>query len=160
MSHETPSKPPDSDDLNHDLDVLQDSSWALDRQPLEASKPPGVGEVLLSDNGEALLEGLLTNFFVVRRAEGGANRASLETHAETSPSKQHKLHERMKTPSGHKEGFEGTNDAEKVVCAATDGRGKEGKTFSANSRWQNLVVQTAALEEGVLPGVVRRAVLR
>lgn len=36
------------------------------RKPLEMLRPPFATELLLSDNGDRILEGTITNFFVVR----------------------------------------------------------------------------------------------
>lgn len=36
------------------------------RKPLEMLRPPSVTELLMSDNGDRILEGTITNFFVVR----------------------------------------------------------------------------------------------
>lgn len=43
------------------------TSWAAERAPLEAQKTAGITEVLLADSRGGLLEGLLTNLFVVAR---------------------------------------------------------------------------------------------
>ncbi|XP_021715789.1 uncharacterized protein LOC110683703 isoform X2 [Chenopodium quinoa] len=42
------------------------SDWARLRKPLEMLRPPSATELLLSDNGDQILEGSITNFFVVR----------------------------------------------------------------------------------------------
>ncbi|KAL2896393.1 putative branched-chain-amino-acid aminotransferase [Bienertia sinuspersici] len=42
------------------------SDWARLRKPLELLRPPSATELLLSDNGDQILEGTITNFFVVR----------------------------------------------------------------------------------------------
>lgn len=42
------------------------SDWARLRKPLEMLRPPSATELLLSDNGDQILEGARTNFFVVR----------------------------------------------------------------------------------------------
>ncbi|KAK6137777.1 hypothetical protein DH2020_028476 [Rehmannia glutinosa] len=41
------------------------SDWVRLRKPLEKLRPPSVTELLLSNDGERILEGCLTNFFVV-----------------------------------------------------------------------------------------------
>eukprot|EP00850_Spirogloea_muscicola_P007544 SM000038S14357 [mRNA] locus=s38:444281:448544:+ [translate_table: standard] len=41
------------------------STWATDRQLLEQAKPPGVAEIILSSDGNMLLEGLVTNLFII-----------------------------------------------------------------------------------------------
>ncbi|XP_011102086.1 uncharacterized protein LOC105180130 isoform X2 [Sesamum indicum] len=41
------------------------SDWVRLRKPLEKLRPPSVNELLLSNDGEQILEGCLTNFFVV-----------------------------------------------------------------------------------------------
>ncbi|CAI0442878.1 unnamed protein product [Linum tenue] len=46
------------------------SDWVRLRKPLERLRPTSVTELLLSNDGDHLLEGCLTNFFVVRRREG------------------------------------------------------------------------------------------
>ncbi|KMS95531.1 hypothetical protein BVRB_007380 isoform A [Beta vulgaris subsp. vulgaris] len=45
------------------------SDWARLRKPLEMLRPPSVTELLMSDNGDRILEGTITNFFVVRFKE-------------------------------------------------------------------------------------------
>ncbi|KAL7148350.1 hypothetical protein ABFS83_06G172700 [Erythranthe nasuta] len=45
------------------------SDWVRLRKPLEKLRPPSVTELLLSNDGERILEGCLTNFFVVCRKE-------------------------------------------------------------------------------------------
>lgn len=46
--------------------AAKDAQWPARRAPLEAAKPAGVAEVLLAaDGGNRILEGLVTNFFVV-----------------------------------------------------------------------------------------------
>ncbi|KAG6554947.1 hypothetical protein Mapa_003531 [Marchantia paleacea] len=42
------------------------SLWASTRQVLENVKPSNTNEIILSNDGDALLEGTLTNFFVVK----------------------------------------------------------------------------------------------
>lgn len=41
------------------------SDWVRIRKPLEKLRPPSVTELLLSDDGDQILEGCVTNFFVV-----------------------------------------------------------------------------------------------
>uniref|UniRef100_A0A2P2IIU4 Uncharacterized protein n=1 Tax=Rhizophora mucronata TaxID=61149 RepID=A0A2P2IIU4_RHIMU len=43
------------------------SDWVRLRKPLERLRPPSVTELLLSNDGDQLLEGCVTNFFVVCR---------------------------------------------------------------------------------------------
>lgn len=43
----------------------QDTQWVTDRAALEAAKGEGVSEVILPGDGGVLLEGLVTNFFVI-----------------------------------------------------------------------------------------------
>eukprot|EP00850_Spirogloea_muscicola_P003176 SM000012S25438 [mRNA] locus=s12:1096641:1100924:+ [translate_table: standard] len=83
------------------------STWATDRQLLEQAKPPGVAEIILSSNGNMLLEGLVTNLFII------------------------------------------------VSCDITNAAKVAGCTTSSS-----VVVQTASLVDGVLPGVTRHLVLR
>lgn len=44
---------------------LQDSAWVAQRRRLEEAKPEGAAEVLLSTQDGLLLEGLITNLFIV-----------------------------------------------------------------------------------------------
>ncbi|KAG0628778.1 hypothetical protein M758_1G052300 [Ceratodon purpureus] len=48
-----------------DLPLAKYSLWASAREPLEKAKPPGATEIVLSNDGDGLLEGSVTNFFVV-----------------------------------------------------------------------------------------------
>lgn len=41
------------------------------RKPLEQLRPPSVTELLLSDDGDHILEGTITNFFIVCRKDNG-----------------------------------------------------------------------------------------
>ncbi|KDP46152.1 hypothetical protein JCGZ_06663 [Jatropha curcas] len=45
------------------------SDWVRLRKPLENLRPPSVTELLLSNDGDQILEGCVTNFFVVCRKE-------------------------------------------------------------------------------------------
>lgn len=45
------------------------SDWVRLRKPLEKLRPPSVTELLLSNDGDQLLEGSVTNFFVVCRKD-------------------------------------------------------------------------------------------
>jgi len=48
------------------LPLAKDTAWVQERIPFEESKGPDVSEVILPDHsGECLLEGLVTNFFVI-----------------------------------------------------------------------------------------------
>jgi branched-subunit amino acid aminotransferase/4-amino-4-deoxychorismate lyase len=71
---------------------------------LENSKPTGVSEIILSNDGNRLLEGLVTNFFVVSR-------------------------------------------------------NSEATVPNIPEKWRDVEVQTAALADGVLPGVIRQLVI-
>ena len=50
-----------------DLPLAKYSLWASAREPLERAKPVGATEIVLSNDGDRLLEGLVTNFFVVAK---------------------------------------------------------------------------------------------
>ncbi|KAL6897773.1 hypothetical protein ACP4OV_006732 [Aristida adscensionis] len=45
------------------------ASWARMRKSMEKMRPPGVTELLLTNDGDHILEGTVTNFFVVCRKE-------------------------------------------------------------------------------------------
>lgn len=48
-----------------ELPLAKYSSWASVREPLERARPVGATEILLSNDGDGLLEGSVTNFFVI-----------------------------------------------------------------------------------------------
>lgn len=48
-----------------DLPLAKYSVWASAREALEKAKPAGATEIVLSNDGDGLLEGSVTNFFVV-----------------------------------------------------------------------------------------------
>ncbi|XP_038691905.1 uncharacterized protein LOC119990130 isoform X1 [Tripterygium wilfordii] len=48
-----------------DVAAAKYSEWVRLRKPLEKLRPPSVTELLLSNDGDRILEGCLTNFFVV-----------------------------------------------------------------------------------------------
>lgn len=48
-----------------DLPLAKYSLWASAREHLERAKPVGATEIVLSNDGDGLLEGSVTNFFVV-----------------------------------------------------------------------------------------------
>ncbi|KAK6929239.1 Aminotransferase class IV, partial [Dillenia turbinata] len=52
-----------------DLAAAKYSDWVRIRKPLERFRPPSVTELLLSNDGDRILEGCVTNFFVVRPKE-------------------------------------------------------------------------------------------
>ena len=58
---------------------IKDSAWAAGREGLEASLPPGAADGILTsspDGGGVLLEGLVTNLFVVQRGSSGGGTAT------------------------------------------------------------------------------------
>ncbi|TXG49615.1 hypothetical protein EZV62_025490 [Acer yangbiense] len=55
------------------------SDWVRLRKPLEKLRPPSVTELLLSNDGDRILEGSVTNFFVVRRKDNSAAYFEVQT---------------------------------------------------------------------------------
>ncbi|CAH9099666.1 unnamed protein product [Cuscuta europaea] len=57
------------------------SGWVRQRKCLEKLRPPSVNELLLSNNGDKILEGCLTNFFVVccKEEKGNTNCFEIQT---------------------------------------------------------------------------------
>ncbi|KAF6134770.1 hypothetical protein GIB67_002171 [Kingdonia uniflora] len=84
------------------------SQWVRFRKCLEALRPPLANELLLSNDGDRILEGCVTNFFVVCRKE----------------------------------------NADAVVEGSSDPRNTNA-----------FEVQTASIDDGVLPGVIRQLVI-
>ncbi|GAB2286765.1 hypothetical protein Dimus_021159 [Dionaea muscipula] len=91
-----------------DMAQAKYADWARLRKSVEKMRPASITEALLSEDGDKILEGCRTNFFVVR-------------HKELSNAE-----------------WENSN---------TDGS------------WQSYEVQTAPLQDGVLPGVTRKLVI-
>ncbi|GAU23722.1 hypothetical protein TSUD_46520 [Trifolium subterraneum] len=84
------------------------SDWVRIRKTLEKLRPPSVTELLLSNDGNQILEGCVTNFFVVCRKDSGSDDGNVPYDY------------------GNKNNFE---------------------------------VQTAPINDGVLPGIIRQLVL-
>ncbi|KAL5733400.1 hypothetical protein ACOSQ2_033092 [Xanthoceras sorbifolium] len=55
------------------------SDWVRLRKPLEKLRPPSVTELLLSNDGDQILEGSVTNFFVVCRKDNRAADFEVQT---------------------------------------------------------------------------------
>lgn len=51
--------------------IAKDSGWVQTRQYLEKIKPPGAAEVLLATSDGKILEGLVTNFYVIWEGDNG-----------------------------------------------------------------------------------------
>ncbi|KAA3486239.1 Aminotransferase, class IV [Gossypium australe] len=113
------------------------------RKPLEKLRPPSVTELLLSNDGDRILEGCITNFFVIcqrdkSEAEGKYlddynNEYSVEV--QTSPISDGVLPALLRWISGISVGY-------------------KHMAFAFRIR----VKQTAPLSDGVLPGVIRQLV--
>ncbi|VVB05731.1 unnamed protein product [Arabis nemorensis] len=56
-----------------DVAAAKYSDWVRLRKPLEKFRPPSTTELLLSNDGDHLLEGCITNFFVVYRRKSSDN---------------------------------------------------------------------------------------
>ncbi|CAI9091004.1 OLC1v1025920C1 [Oldenlandia corymbosa var. corymbosa] len=95
--------------VGHGRDVANAkySDWVRLRKNLERLRPPSTSELLLSNDGDHILEGCLTNFF--------------------------------------------------VVCCKDGVENTDQKKYSDFIRF--LEVQTAPLKDGVLPGVIRQAII-
>ncbi|KAI4316026.1 hypothetical protein L6164_024046 [Bauhinia variegata] len=59
-----------------DVAAAKYSDWVRVRKSLEKLRPPSVTELLLSNDGDKILEGCVTNFFVVCYKEWDANNAN------------------------------------------------------------------------------------
>ncbi|KAF8101930.1 hypothetical protein N665_0201s0230 [Sinapis alba] len=56
-----------------DVAAAKYSDWVRLRKPLEKFRPPSTTELLLSNDGDHLLEGCVTNFFVVSRRKSSSS---------------------------------------------------------------------------------------
>ncbi|XP_059457242.1 uncharacterized protein LOC132187087 isoform X2 [Corylus avellana] len=73
--------------VGHGRDVANAkySDWVRIRKPLEKLRPPSVTELLLSNDGDRILEGCVTNFFVVCRKDNAEAKGNcLHDHNSTS----------------------------------------------------------------------------
>ncbi|XP_024515125.1 uncharacterized protein LOC9653006 isoform X1 [Selaginella moellendorffii] len=61
--------------------LAKSSQWVRTRQVLEQCMPKSTAEVILSNDGRHLLEGLVTNFFVVLSTVGEGSRCVVQTAA-------------------------------------------------------------------------------
>ncbi|XP_024540602.1 uncharacterized protein LOC9635860 isoform X1 [Selaginella moellendorffii] len=61
--------------------LAKSSQWVRTRQVLEQCMPKNTAEVILSNDGRHLLEGLVTNFFVVLSTVGEGSRSVVQTAA-------------------------------------------------------------------------------
>ncbi|CAH8360355.1 unnamed protein product [Eruca vesicaria subsp. sativa] len=61
------------------------SDWVRLRKPLEKFRPPLTTELLLSNDGDHLLEGCVTNFFVVCRKKSSSGESLKEFEVQTAP---------------------------------------------------------------------------
>ncbi|CAN1747277.1 Nuclear transcription factor Y subunit B-8 [Linum perenne] len=109
------------------------SDWVRLRKPLERLRPPSVTELLLSNDGDHVLEGCITNFFVVCRRVSHSVRKLSCTFIEAHSSSIYVL------------------DLKGCSCFQEDkGGGENAYPFE---------VQTAPVSDGVLPGVIRQLVI-
>ncbi|KAJ4779885.1 D-aminoacid aminotransferase-like PLP-dependent enzymes superfamily protein [Rhynchospora pubera] len=63
-----------------DLALAKYSDWVRIRKGLEKMKPPNATELLLSNNGDELLEGSVTNFFVVCKVADNSSAPSTSSY--------------------------------------------------------------------------------
>ncbi|TMW91595.1 hypothetical protein EJD97_014129 [Solanum chilense] len=63
------------------------SDWVRQRKQLEKLRPPSVNELLLSNNGDQILEGCLTNLFVVchKDVNGDNHKSTVSIELQTAP---------------------------------------------------------------------------
>ncbi|CAK9270376.1 unnamed protein product [Sphagnum jensenii] len=96
---------------SRELPLAKFSLWVDTRRFLEKSKPLSVSEIILSDDGDLLLEGSVTNFFVVAESRAYSKDCNYDERRDS------------------------------------------------RNQWEGIEVQTAALKDGVLPGVIRQLVI-
>lgn len=138
---------------SRELPLAKFSLWVDTRRFLEKSKPLSVSEIILSDDGDLLLEGSVTNFFVV--AESRACNSRERSHhrkqqegIEVAESRDCNFEER----SDYRKRLEGIEVADSKDCNYDERR-------DSRNQWEGIEVQTAALKDGVLPGVIRQLVI-
>lgn len=126
------------------------------RRHLERLKPAGSKEVLLSPDGRRLLEGLVTNLFVIRSRRhpqaNTADQAESKTEHQKGQGEVETAHKGVGPAGGSLPGREDSKS----------GGGRQADEFREDGEgsFQGLEVVTAPLEGyGVLPGSIRRVVL-
>lgn len=62
-----------------DVANAKHSDWVRHRKHLEKLRPPSSTELLLSNDGDHILEGAVTNFFVVCRKDDGKEGLEIQT---------------------------------------------------------------------------------
>ena len=122
------------------LSARQDSGWVGERRPLEALRPPGTADVLLCSREGRLLEGLVTNLFVVAAAPAGGGDA----------------------PSGANTigGTSGISSGGEQRQADGANSTSSNTTSAAGFDPAALVVYTAGMGDGVVWGTARARVLQ
>lgn len=124
---------------------LQDSGWVAERQPLEQQRPAGAAEVLLCTPDGRLLEGLVTNLFIV-----AARQPDAAEHSAAAGSSSESVHQ--DSGLGGAAGGGGKAAESTAPGAAATAAGAAGS-------FAGLEVWTASPGEGVVWGTARARVL-
>lgn len=129
--------------------IAKDSGWVAARRRLEALRPPGATELLLASRDGRLLEGMVTNLFVVLDSAAAAA-AEAEAGAGASAG-----------PVANTAAWADTRPADAVGYAAAGAaaHGAAGGAASSSGSSDALEIWTAGLGEGVAWGTMRARVL-
>ncbi|PKU75159.1 hypothetical protein MA16_Dca015515 [Dendrobium catenatum] len=121
---------------------------------MERMRPPMVSELLLSNDGDRILEGSVTNFFVVCKED----RVASCVHAWAGSS----ACIAGRAPIQNSTSREAKGRIEAFLWAARSlvvvGDKADDSTYDLEKA-PSFVVQTAPLSDGVLPGVIRQLVI-
>ncbi|PPS20028.1 hypothetical protein GOBAR_AA00543 [Gossypium barbadense] len=125
-----------------DLADAKYSDWVRLRKPLEKLRPPSVTELLLSNDGDRILEGCITNFFVI------CQRSDLDVRVN---------YKYMSNMGMHN--FSQNFYVYRIEISMPDMSEAEGKYLDGYNNVYSVEVQTAPVSDGVLPGVIRELVI-
>lgn len=135
-------------------------SWVVQRRQLEAGKPEGFAEVVLMDGQGGLLEGLVTNFYVVEECgpEGptGAGTAAARMAAARAAAAGPAAAAAAGTA-----GLE-TEEGDAVMAAAVGeaSGGTSSETSSTALDMKRFVLRTTGPKQQALPGTMQRRVIQ
>ncbi|GBG68761.1 hypothetical protein CBR_g3301 [Chara braunii] len=147
------------------------TDWVKIRRSLEKNKPASVSEVILSNDGRTLLEGMVTNFFVIKRRrqrsensqevsivmrdDDGDDNARDEKHGYGGNG-----HDSDIGGSGEKTGRSSSSFPPSTTSSSSSYSGSLSVTTEpCGVSITDIELQTATLVEGVLPGIIRSLIL-
>lgn len=136
-----------------EVPVGKDSGWVRQRQPWEALKPKGAIDAILCREDGSLLEGMITNLFVicVKKRHG-----SLESN-QTCTTLENRDHHASPSPQQPELWNDQCTESTEDQCPGGDGNGwGEDDEENANEA----LLMTASMADGVAWGTIRAMILK